>query len=153
MVITQETHIQADISLVWRAWTEADRIKEWFAPAAVIEPWQGGRFELYFNPANPSSMSTSGCTILKAEEPHLLIFEWKGPDPFAETMNHSGQLTSVEVGLEPQQDGTRVTLRHDGWKDSADWLAARKWHVEAWKDMLTSLKSRMESGEGILCCQ
>lgn len=153
MVITQETHIKADLLLVWRAWTDAERITEWFAPSAVIEPRHGGKFELYFNPAEPSSMSTSGCVILKIEEPHLLTFEWKGPDPFADTMNRSGQLTSVEVVLEPEPDGTRVILRHDGWKDSADWLAARKWHVQAWKDMLASLKSRMESGEGVLCCQ
>ncbi|MFF3921397.1 SRPBCC family protein [Paenibacillus lactis] len=153
MIITQETLIQADAALVWGAWTESARITEWYAPAADIEAREGGKFELYFNPADKSSMSTTGCTILKYQEPHALAFEWKGPDPFADTMNRGDELTWVEVILAPEPEGTRVTLTHHGWKDSADWQSARSWHVKAWEDMLASLKSRMESGQGVLCCQ
>lgn len=152
MTIIMETLIQAERALVWRAWTESARITEWFAPAADIEPWQGGKFELFFNPADPGTMSTTGCTILVFDEPNRLVFQWKGPDPFADTMN-SGELTWVEVLFSRQPEGTRVFLQHHGWKDSANWLAAKDWHVKAWEDVLGSLKSRMESGQGILCCQ
>lgn len=153
MTIVQETLIQADVHLLWRAWTESARITEWFAPAAEIEPKAGGKFELYFNPANRESMCTAGCTLLQYDEPHILVFEWKGPDPFAETMNQ-GNLTTVKVSFRPEQDGgTRITLEHTGWKDTEASLQAREWHVDAWRGMLASLKSNMESGEGILCCQ
>ncbi|WP_422658027.1 hypothetical protein ACK8P5_20120 [Paenibacillus sp. EC2-1] len=46
-----------------------------------------------------------------------------------------------------------ITLLHTGWKDSDDWLRAREWHVQAWEQMLGSLKSNIESGEGMLCCE
>lgn len=152
MDIIQQVAIAADVSLVWRAWTEPDRITEWFAPAAVIEPKIGGKFELYFNPENRDSMSTKGCTILHIDKPKSLVFEWKGPDPFADIINR-GELTFVEVSFEPGEEGTIVTLTHKGWKASPDWNRAREWHAAAWTDMLASLKSSLESGQGLLCCE
>lgn len=77
MTIIQETVIQADVQLLWRAWTESARITEWFAPAAEIEPRAGGKFELYFNPADRESMCTAGCTILQYDEPRVLVLSGK----------------------------------------------------------------------------
>ena len=153
MEIVKSIGIAASPELVWRAWTESGRITEWFAPAAKIEPVAGGAFELYFNPQNKESMSTKGCKILKLEAPEQLAFEWKGPDPFAAVMNEGGSLTVVEVTLEPVEGETLVSLRHTGWKDSPEWAPAKAWHMEAWEQMLASLKSSLESGEGILCCE
>lgn len=114
MNIIQETVIEADTQLLWRAWTESARITKWFAPAAEIEPRVGGKFELYFNPGNRESMCTAGCTILQYDEPHTLMFEWKGPDPFADTMNQ-GELTTVKVSFRPEPDGgTRITCASCG---------------------------------------
>lgn len=152
MTVIQETWIEADPPLLWRAWTESARITQWFAPAAEIEPRAGGKFELYFNPAHRESMCTAGCTILLYDEPSTLAFEWKGPDPFAKIMNE-GELTAVKVSFIPDRSGTRITLEHTGWKDSGEWLQAREWHVQAWEGMLASLKSSIESGEGVLCCE
>ncbi|MGM1048486.1 MAG: SRPBCC domain-containing protein [Bacillota bacterium] len=47
MDISQKIFIQSERNLVWRAWIEADRITQWFAPAAEIEPKINGKFELY----------------------------------------------------------------------------------------------------------
>jgi uncharacterized protein YndB with AHSA1/START domain len=151
--IRKETFINADITLVWKAWTESDRIIKWFAPAADIEPRENGKFELYFSPENKETMSTKGCKILNYREPTLLEFEWKGPDPFVEIMNEESDLTTVAVEFEPYNEETKVILIHKGWKDTEEYSQAREWHVQAWEQMLKSLKSNMESGEGILCCQ
>lgn len=151
MDIIQEIRIGADRELVWKAWTESERITQWFAPAANIQPVIGGAFELFFNPANKDVMSTKGCRFLKVKGPDCLAFEWKGPDPFAAVMNGT-PLTTVEVNLEENSGGTLLKLRHTGWQSSPEWDEARGWHVEAWKQMLASLKSNIESGEGILCC-
>jgi len=153
MTITTERFIQSDIEWVWRAWTESERIVEWFAPSAEIEPWVNGKFELYFNPGNRDTMSTRGCKISRFEQPSSLTFEWKGPDPFAEAMNQDGELTSVDVELEPADGGTVIRLRHSGWKETQEALLAKQWHVQAWEQMLDSLKNSIESGKGILCCQ
>lgn len=153
MTIAKQQLILADIELVWRAWTESDRITEWFAPSAHIEPHLNGKFELYFNPDNKETMSTKGCKIIRFEKPNTLAFEWKGPDPFATVMNQDGELTIVEVTLKSAEGGTMVHLRHSGWKESEAALQAKEWHEKAWEQMLESLKSNIESGEGILCCQ
>jgi uncharacterized protein YndB with AHSA1/START domain len=145
--------IQADRSLIWRAWTESDRITKWFAPEAVIEPEPGGRFELYFNPSDKSSMNTKGCKILSILEEEKLMFEWKGPDAFAGLMNNDDDLTYVTVNLEDNPEGVRISLTHEGWGESGDWDQAKQWHMAAWDQMLSSLKQNIESGKGILCCQ
>jgi uncharacterized protein YndB with AHSA1/START domain len=152
-MIRTDVVIRSDLDLVWRAWTESDRITEWFAPAAEIEAKENGKFELFFDPANKDHMSTQGCKILKIDRPHALVFEWKGPDPFAEIMNQAGALTHVSVTFAPTDDGTKVTVEHTGWGESDDWERAKQWHVQAWREVLDSLKSSMESGEGILCCK
>ncbi|MCE5172240.1 SRPBCC domain-containing protein [Paenibacillus profundus] len=59
----------------------------------------------------------------------------------------------VDVELEPASNGTIVTLKHAGWQDSEEWLAAKEWHIQAWEQMLASLKSNMESDNGVLCCK
>ncbi|MBM7585924.1 uncharacterized protein YndB with AHSA1/START domain [Bacillus pakistanensis] len=153
MDIRKEIIINAELSLVWKAWTESERIIKWFAPAAEIDPRENGKFELYFSPDNKDMMSTKGCRILQYKEPTLLEFEWKGPDPFAGVMNDENNLTTVSVEFESLNEMTKVTLIHQGWKDTEEYSHAREWHVQAWEQMLKSLKSNMESGEGILCCQ
>ena len=150
--ITAQIKIQVEPALVWKAWTDADRIVEWFAPLAKIEPWEGGRFELYFNPADKSSMSTAGCVFTAYNEPSHFSFQWKGPDPFASVMNDQQALMIVEVQLQAEDEGTSLTLVHTGWQDSESWHRAREWHIQAWDQMLNSLKSGLESGKGQLCC-
>lgn len=98
-------------------------------------------------------MSTIGCAIVQYEEHKSFTFQWKGPDPFADIMNDCDNLTLVQIKVEPVQDGTLVTLLHTGWKQSDEWNQAFEWHVQAWRQMLESLKSKLESGEGALCCQ
>ncbi|WP_223067536.1 SRPBCC family protein [Paenibacillus caui] len=48
---------------------------------------------------------------------------------------------------------TKVTVKHEGWKGSEEWEQAKEWHVQAWEQVLSSLKSKLESGEGALCCK
>ncbi|MGD6878543.1 SRPBCC family protein [Bacillus infantis] len=152
MPIKTDIIIQAEKSLIWKAWTESDRMTEWFAPEAVIEPEAGGRFELYFNPSDKSSMNTKGCKILCILEEEKLMFEWKGPDAFADLMNDDHNLTYVTVELEDIPEGVHILLIHDGWGESGQWDRAKQWHMAAWDQMLASLKQNIESGKGILCC-
>lgn len=153
MKLVKQIMIQSELLLVWKAWTEAHRLAEWFAPEAAIDLQEGGMYELYFNPSNKESMSTRGCKVLKLDAPHTLVFQWKGPDPFAEVMNNPEELTQVEVQLEAHGQDTLVTLCHSGWNYSESSQAAQQWHEQAWEQMLSSLKSNLESGKGVLCCQ
>ena len=94
-----EVFVEAPLDLVWWAWTETERIIEWFAPAANIVPVNGGAFELFFDPADHAHMSTIGCVITAFESKEMLAFTWKGPNQFAQLMNEPVPATSVEVTL------------------------------------------------------
>lgn len=144
--------VAAAPDLVWWAWTITERATAFFAPHANITARVGGAYELFFDPANHNHMSTKGCLVTVLEPQERLGFTWKGPDQFAPLMNGEGALTSVLVTMRPGPDGTVVSVEHGGWGEGDDWAQARQWHEVAWEQVLTSLKSALESGQGTLCC-
>ncbi|MWV42990.1 SRPBCC domain-containing protein [Paenibacillus sp. HJL G12] len=146
MSLKQEIHIDASIPILWKTWTCSDRTTSWLAPAADIEPVVGGKFELFFDSEDKNGMNTAGCKIVGLKEYRQIIFEWKGPDLFAEIMYHPQHLTYVDIWLQPTSDTTTlVCLKHSGWGASTDWQSARAWHEEAWKQWLGNLKTSVES--------
>lgn len=146
-----QVEIASNKELVWFAWTQTDRIVKWFAPDANIEARVGGAFELFFDPTNHDHLCTKGCTITLLEPMERLGFTWRGPDEF-DIMNHEDSLTSVLVTLSEDNGVTRVLVEHTGWGQGSEWEKARAWHQMAWNQVLGSLKSALESGEGELCC-
>ncbi|OUM92370.1 SRPBCC family protein [Caldibacillus debilis] len=153
-VILKEVTIRAPLDLVWYAWTISERVAEWFAPEAVVEAKEGGPFELYFIPGNKHSMNTRGCKITKLAEQKELHFTWKGPDNFAHLMNNEDELTRVKVSFEALgPDTSKVIVEHSGFKNEEEWEEAYQWHQAAWSQVLDSLRSALEKGEGNLCCQ
>lgn len=152
--LNREITINAPIDLVWHAWTLPERVSEWFASETVIVPKVGGAYELYFIPGNKASMNTKGCQITKLVEQKELHFTWKGPDQFASMMNEDDSLTLVKVHFsEIDNNTTKVSIEHVGFKDEDNWSEALKWHEMAWTGVLSSLKSELEKGEGNLCCK
>lgn len=137
-VISKEVSIAASKNLVWWAWTEADRVTEWFAPVANVEARVGGAFELFFDPANRDHMNTAGCVFTSVEPKQSLGFTWKGPDDFADVMNDENNLTKGTfaftkktgkrvsslntAGGETTESGTR---RNNGMK----WRGIKCWEV------------------------
>jgi len=150
--LRMEVSVIAPLDRVWRAWTETERIKEWFAPAANIDPVEGGAFELFFDPADHTHMSTIGCVITAIESMESLAFTWKGPDQFAQLMSDPVPSTEVKVTFHKETGGTRVLIEHGGWGDGDDWDEAWEWYFKAWEGVLQSLVSRLESGNGPFCC-
>jgi uncharacterized protein YndB with AHSA1/START domain len=134
-----EVVVSAQLNEVWSAWTSSEGVKSWFSPEAKIDPHPGGPFELYFDPANHDHESTKGCVFTEIEHGSLLSFTWKGPGQFAQLMNDPSRLTKVLVTFQDVSGLTRVIVNHK---------QAREWHQRAWKDVLASLKSVMESREG-----
>jgi len=142
--IKLELRVDATADKVWQAWTQADEVVKWFAPEAHIEPWQGGAYELFWDPGNHDSMSTKGCRVTEFEPLRLLAFTWKGPDQYASVMNQPDRLTKVEVSLREKCKKTRITVVHGGWGDGEEWAEARAWHVKAWDMVIRSLKKYHE---------
>jgi uncharacterized protein YndB with AHSA1/START domain len=152
--IIKEISIQAPKSLVWHAWTRADRVSQWFAAEANIEAKVNSAYELYFIPGNKTGMNTKGCKVSKLVREEQLNFTWKGPDQFSAIMNNEENLTIVEVRFEAiKGEQTLINIFHHGFKDEESWNEAIAWHEMAWTGVLESLKSALEKGEGSLCCQ
>lgn len=147
-----ETQIVSSVEQVWWAFTQSDRIVQWFAPEANVEPRLGGAFELFFIPGNREQMGTKGCIFTLFEPKERLGFTWKGPDEFADLMNHEDSLTYVLVTLSVDEGKTRVVVEHFGWQEGEEWERARSWHEMAWTGALSSLRAAIESGKGNLCC-
>jgi uncharacterized protein YndB with AHSA1/START domain len=137
-----EVVVSAPLNDVWSAWTSSEGVKSWFSPDAKIDPRPGGAFELYFDPANHEHESTKDCVFTEIEHGSSLSFTWKGPGQFAQLMNDPSK---VKVTFHDVSGLTRVIVNHGGWRDGDDWAEAREWHLQAWKDVLASLKSVLES--------
>ena len=72
--LCMEASVAAPLDLIWWAWTETEGITEWFPPAANIVPVGGGAFELFFDPADHTHMSTIGCVITVIEPMERMAF-------------------------------------------------------------------------------
>ncbi|MHA2245171.1 MAG: SRPBCC family protein [Candidatus Hodarchaeales archaeon] len=145
MKISIETTINTSIDSLWEFWTKDDLLRQWFSPEANIDPQVGGSFELFFDPANHSHMSTQGCVFTKVEKKKILEFTWKGPDQFAEFMNNRSSLTTVKVKFSEDEQKIKLKLEHIGWRFSSDWNNARNWHEKQWNIVLRELKKKLES--------
>lgn len=50
--IKKDLHVESSIDIVWNAWMNNNIVSQWFTPAAILEPYKGGKYELYFIPGN-----------------------------------------------------------------------------------------------------
>ena len=74
-----ERQLSVPPETLWRCWTEADLLKQWFCPApwrvshVVIEPTPGGRFDTTMQGPEGEEMHSPGCVLL-ADPNRLLAF-------------------------------------------------------------------------------
>jgi uncharacterized protein YndB with AHSA1/START domain len=141
--LTLERRFAAPPDKVWRALTEPDLIKQWFAPKPVetrevrMEVRPGGAYYTLMVLPDGTEMGSEGC-ILAAETARFLVFTdalrggWRpNPEPFM----------TAELRLAPDGDGTLYSVRvmhndeaarhkheemgfHEGWGTAADQLGA-----------------------------
>jgi uncharacterized protein YndB with AHSA1/START domain len=137
-----ETTIPETVEALWKEWTDQTKITKWFSPEANIEPRLDGAYELFFNPSDHDSMSTKGCRITEFEPRSQLMFQWKGPDQYAQLMNAPPE-THVEVTFSPKGPDTVMTITHTGWGQGSEWQGAREWHDRAWQGVIADLKEHL----------
>ena len=111
-VIQAEGAFRAPVEKAWAAWTEADRLKQWFgADAADFSAMQadvrvGGawRFDI---PGDPPSWLEG--EYLEVAENALLVFSWR--HVAGDTATPTSQ---VSVSFRATEGGCIVSLRHEG---------------------------------------
>lgn len=122
--------------------TDKKLIQSWLAPVAEVEPKVGGRYELFWEPADRENNSTIGCRITAIEAGQFLSFQWRSPKQFKSFANNADPLTHVVVFFVPEEQGTRIHLIHSGWRSTGEWEEARQWQERAWTRAFDELQHR-----------
>lgn len=89
---------------VWRALVEPAELAEWLMPSQGFAPVVGQRFTMACDPFGEIEAE-----VLECEPPRRLLLRW----------NAAFGVTEVCFTLSPAGNGTRLTLIHRGWDDSA----------------------------------
>lgn len=116
------------------SWTQPDRIKEWWAPEAEIEPRQGGAYHLWWPEQNHHLRGTySDFRPGKA-----LAFTWRWDHEPADAPTRTVILAFDPM---PADAGVRLTLRQFPYGDTDAEKEARAGHLEGWTYFLSRLQS------------
>ena len=127
-------HYRAPPEAVWRAWTEAEALRQWFHPDDIAEVplveadvRVAGRYHIRMRSPDGEEHDVSGI-YREVTPPERLVFTWAWKStPERESL--------VTVTLEPDNGGTRLTLLQEGFFDQR----ARDLHEEGWTGCLDQL--------------
>ena len=119
---------------VWDAWTRSDEVERWFCP----------------NPTAPTSASLdvrSGGELQVDMGAYRLAGRYSTVEP-GRRLAHTwafdgGDETAVDVRFEPVEDGTLVTLTHEGFADDEDGVGIR----QGWELSLLRLAALLQAEE------
>ena len=114
---------------VWRALTAPEELAAWLMPNDFA-PVVGHKFQFRVKP-QWGWRGIVDCEVLEVDPPRRLSYTWQGDPKY--------RVTTVTWILEPVSDGTRLTLKHTGFRGVGGMLL--KWMLRSgWKKMFkTSL--------------
>ena len=138
--------IDCDISTAFSFFSVNSLLEKWLPEKADVEPKIGGKYELFWDPANKDINSTLGCKITGIEKDKFISFDWKGPIDFSSFMNSAVPLTHVIVffsHVENDPNKTIIHLFHTGWRNDPEWQEARNYFENAWSNALQGLKDKI----------
>ena len=128
---------------VFRAWTEAEQLKKWFAvaegftiPIAEVDLTIGGKYRLGMQPPGDDGVLIVGGVYRQILSPEKLVFTWRW-----ETPNADEPETLVTVEFHERDNATEVVLRHELFSDAGQ----REKHREGWEGCLNQLERLINS--------
>ena len=117
VAVRLERTLHAPPDQVFRAFLEADLLRQWIAPddltvdRVAVDARVGGRIDVWHSRNGESTGKFEGC-FLKIDPPHELVYRWA----FVGTEPEKGEYfdTLVTIRLRPESGGqTRVSVVHE----------------------------------------
>ena len=120
---------------VWRAWTDAQVLKQWWAPSAgqgvsvaELDVRTGGRYRICFGGADGNEHECAG-VYQEVAKPKKLVFTWSWPRTTPE------RVSLVTILFNAKGSGTELVFKHERFFDEA----ARDSHRRGWTGLLEKL--------------
>lgn len=131
--IVKEITIGASPETVFGFFTEPDKLTRWLCTEATVDPRPGGICHQTHWADDGSGPFYMRGEYTEVSPPSRVVFTWGWEGTEFNTQPGS---TTVEVTLEAEDDGTRLTLVHSGLAE-----AARDGHDSGWVHKLEKLAS------------
>lgn len=143
-IIQKSARLHCPLEHAFALFTRNELLQTWLTRVADVEPVVDGKYELFWDPEDPTRNSTLGCKITAIVADTLLAFEWKGPPQFR-CMNEVNPLTHVAVFFTPCREVltpcTDVYLIHSGWGVGPAWEEACSFFTRAWEIAFAELET------------
>ena len=145
-----EAVVKAARHEVFRTLTTAEGWRAFFETESRIDLEVGGRIEILFlEDAAPGGQGSEGCQFLSYVPDEMVSFTWNAPPHLP---GPRGRRTWVVITLWDEAGccgggggGTRVSLRHLGFGEGAEWDECLEYFERAWGKVLEALAGHMES--------
>ncbi len=135
--IAQTSFIRASPELVYDAFTSASGLDGWFTTGSRVDPRPGGEIRFHWTNSGPDHSSfEDGGPVLEARRPARFVFQWH-PD-------NQSYATTVELGFHPLKNGTVVSVRENGYRNTPSGRKAFMNCATGWGEALTLLKVYLE---------
>jgi len=131
---------------VFRAWTEPEVLRRWWAAApdwestrAEVDVRVGGRYRLSMRDPQSGDEHTVGGEYVEIDPPARLVYTWTWEGGDADS---PGAGSTVTVEFLEDGERTTVVLTHDGIADER----SRDQHAQGWTGCLDNLGTRVFGG-------
>lgn len=131
--------IRAEPEKVYDALATAEGLDGWFTEGSEVDARPGGHICFRWRNWGVDKVNTEATgPVVKADRPKRFVFQWHG--------DNKEYYTTVDIKLEPTEEGTVVRLEEYGYQDTPGGRVSILDCATGWGEALTLVKFYVEHG-------